>query len=127
MQQPKTFVGVRPNPPADYVEKGISNDGGKPDYEGVIFSDGTVVIRWLTQYRSHSVWQNWNDFFQVHGHPEYGTEIVYGVPGYQDDKTLARLTDLLSGYSHVCHPEEVVRDILNAGFLIREVNPPTED
>lgn len=73
----RTFKGLRPAPPAEYVEKGITNSGLVPDYEGVIFSDGTVVLRWLTQYRSHSVWSSYQDFYQVHGHPEYGTVIQF--------------------------------------------------
>ena len=67
----RTFTGYRPSPPQEYVEKGITNNGMTPDYEGVIFSDGTVVIRWMTAYRSHSVWASYQDFYQVHGHPEY--------------------------------------------------------
>ncbi|HEY2638927.1 MAG TPA: hypothetical protein VGI66_03460 [Streptosporangiaceae bacterium] len=74
----RTFTGTRPAPPEDYAEKGITNSGLQPDYEGVIFSDGTVVIRWLTAFRSHSVWQDYDTFYQVHGHPEYGTRIVFG-------------------------------------------------
>lgn len=71
------------------MDKGISNGGWTPDYEGVIFSDGTVVLRWLTAFRSHSVWSNWDDFYQVHGHPEYGTRIEFdddkGWPGLPVD------------------------------------------
>jgi hypothetical protein len=41
-------------------------------------------MRWLTAYRSHSVWASYADFYRVHGHPEYGTVIVFldgrGVP-----------------------------------------------
>jgi hypothetical protein len=79
------FRGYRPAPPQEYVEKKITHGGEAPDYEGVIFSDGTVVCRWLTQYRSHSVWTSWNDFYHVHGHPEYGTRIEWldvneGIP-----------------------------------------------
>lgn len=81
----RTFVGYRPDPPEEYVAKGITNAGKSTDYEGVIFSDGTVVIRWLTTYRSHSVWTCWEYFYQVHGHPEYGTVIEFadggGPPG----------------------------------------------
>ncbi len=73
----KTFTGYRPNPPAEYEEKGITNGGKVADYEGVVFSDGTVVIRWLTQFRSHSVWPDWDTFYRVHGHPEYGTLIKW--------------------------------------------------
>jgi hypothetical protein len=75
---PRTFTGYRPEPPQEYIEKGITNAGVIADYEGVIFSDGTIVIRWLTEFRSHSIWASWRDFYQVHGHPEYGTKIVFG-------------------------------------------------
>lgn len=71
------FKGYRPAPPQDYIDKAITNAGQEPDYEGVLFSDGTVCVRWLTTYRSHSIWANWEAFFQVHGHPEYGTRIVW--------------------------------------------------
>lgn len=73
----RLFRGYRPQPPVEYAEKGITNSGSEPDYEGIIFSDGTVAIRWLTQYRSTSVWSSWDDFYRVHGHPEYGTSIIF--------------------------------------------------
>jgi hypothetical protein len=75
--EPKIFAGYRPQPPAEYAEKGITNSGDSPDYEGVIFSDGTVVIRWRTKYRSTAIFASWDEFLQVHGHPEYGTRIVF--------------------------------------------------
>jgi hypothetical protein len=78
---PRIFQGFRPSPPEEYTNKGITNGGWEPDYEGVIFSDGTVVIRWLTAFRSHSVWNDYNSFYQVHGHPEYGTRIVFADDG----------------------------------------------
>lgn len=74
---PRMFKGYRPNPPNDYVEKGVGHGGLKADYEGAVYSDGTVVIRWLTDFRSHSVWSCWEDFYKVHGHPEYGTIIKF--------------------------------------------------
>ena len=73
----RTFKGYRPQPPEEYQGKGITNSGETPDYEGVIFSDDTVVLRCQTAYRSHSVWLSYADFYQVHGHPEYGTRIVF--------------------------------------------------
>lgn len=73
----KWFVGYRPDPPAEYLEKGTANPVDQPQYEGVIFSDGTVAVRWLTAYRSHSLWASWGDFEAVHGHPEYGTKIKW--------------------------------------------------
>lgn len=71
----RRFIGYRPNPPADYLAKGVAAPPDEPQYEGVVFGDGTVVLRWQTAYRSHSVWTCWDDFYQVHGHPEYGTRI----------------------------------------------------
>lgn len=78
---PRAFTGFRPVPPEEYKDKGITNAGMSADYEGVVFSDGTVVLRWLTEYRSHSVWATYADFFQVHGHPEYGTVIEFADGG----------------------------------------------
>jgi hypothetical protein len=73
----RTFRGYRPAPPEEYTAKGITNNGEMPDYEGIMFSDGTLCVRWLTQYRSHSVWESWEAFYHVHGHPEYGTRIEW--------------------------------------------------
>lgn len=83
---PRTFTGWRPVPPPEYQVKGITNSGESPDYEGVIFTDGTVVIRWRTAFQSHSVWSCWSDFYHVHGHPEYGTRIEWhdGLPGPEE-------------------------------------------
>lgn len=78
---PRGFAGYRPSPPPEYADKGITNSGRTADYEGVIFSDGAVVIRWLTEFRSHSVWADWESFYQVHGNPEYGTVIEFGDGG----------------------------------------------
>lgn len=46
-------------------------------YEGVVFTDGTCVLRWRTAINSCSVWDSFKDAMLVHGHPEYGTEIVF--------------------------------------------------
>jgi hypothetical protein len=78
---PRVFTGWRPEPPDEYKVKGLTNAGAQADYEGVIFGDGTVVVRWLTDYRSHSVWASWTDFWHVHGHAEYGTTIKF-ADGY---------------------------------------------
>ncbi len=53
------------------------NPDDQPQYEGVIWTDGTVTIRWLTLCRSTSVWANLMDLLNVHGHPEYGTEFQW--------------------------------------------------
>ena len=51
------------------------NNDNEPQFEGVIWSDGTVTLRWLTACRSTSVWANLKDMLEIHGHPEYGTII----------------------------------------------------
>jgi hypothetical protein len=73
----KNFVCYRPSPPDSYQASGAANPPDVPQFEGTVFSDGTVCIRWLTEHRSHSIWQSWNAAMAIHGHPEYGTKIVF--------------------------------------------------
>lgn len=73
----RRFVCYRRNPPEGYVEAGAANAPHQPQFEGVVFSDGTVCIRWLTQYQSHSIWASFQDLLAIHGHPEYGTRIEW--------------------------------------------------
>jgi hypothetical protein len=81
------FVGYRPQPPESYYAQGAANAPNEPQYEGVVFSDGSLACRWLTDHRSTSVWDDWADFDAIHGHPEYGTHIDWldGVPGDDDN------------------------------------------
>ena len=51
------------------------NPPDEPQYEGVVFSDGSCALRWLTELRSVSFWNSFDDAMGVHGHPEYGTVI----------------------------------------------------
>ena len=53
------------------------NSDDEPQFEGVIWTDGTVSLRWLTQCRSWSTWNSIEDMLNVHGHPEYGTVIEW--------------------------------------------------
>lgn len=53
------------------------NADDEPQFEGVIWTDGTVTLRWLTACRSTSVWATLADMLNIHGHPEYGTDIVW--------------------------------------------------
>ena len=71
----RRFECYRPEPPDGYRESGVANAPDEVQFEGVMFSDGTCVVRWMTVYRSHSVWASLSDLLAVHGHPEYGTEI----------------------------------------------------
>lgn len=58
------------------------NADSVPQFEGVIWTDGTVSVRWLTTPASWSNWEKITDMLNVHGHPEYGTEIIWhdGIP-----------------------------------------------
>ena len=71
------FIGYRPSPPEYYHERGTAAPPDEPQYEGVVFTDGSVALRWRTAFRSSSVWDSFFDFFHVHGHPEYGTRIEW--------------------------------------------------
>lgn len=56
-----------------------ANHAADAQFEGVVFSDGTVAIRWLTLLRSTAVWEDFATMAGVHGHPEerYGSELVW--------------------------------------------------
>jgi hypothetical protein len=58
-----------------------ANAADQPQFEGVVFSDGRVAVRWLTAKRSVSVWDNLEDLLAIHGHPEYGSRIVWHDEG----------------------------------------------
>ena len=73
----RRFMTYRATVPEGYVERGFANPALEPQLEGVVFGDGTVACHWLTGHRSHVIWQSFDDFMAVHGHPEYGTRIVW--------------------------------------------------
>jgi hypothetical protein len=76
----RRFRCYRPSPPPEYYEQGTANPPDEVQFEGVVFSDGTACVRWLTEFRSHSIWASWDDLEKVHGHPEYGTVIEWLDP-----------------------------------------------
>lgn len=78
----RRFVCYRSAPPSEYYETGAANPPDAPQFEGVLFGDGTVCQHWLTAGRSHVIWQSWADLELIHGHPEYGTRIEWldGAP-----------------------------------------------
>jgi hypothetical protein len=47
---------------------------------GVVFDDGTTVIRWLGEHRSTVVWPSLEDAEAIHGH--HGTRFVWDDPAY---------------------------------------------
>lgn len=53
------------------------NPDDEPQFEGAVFSDGSVALRWLTPLASTSIWTDLESALGVHGHPEYGTFIEW--------------------------------------------------
>jgi len=73
----RRFTMYRRNVPVETHDENQRNAPDEPQFEGVEFGDGTVVIRWLTASRSTSVWDNMDGMMIIHGHPEYGSELVW--------------------------------------------------
>lgn len=73
----RRFQCFRPNPPAEYLEKGLAAPPDEVQFEGVIFTDGSCSVRWCTEYKSFSNWESFEILLHVHGHPEYGTQIRF--------------------------------------------------
>ena len=73
----RRFRCYRPSPPAEYLETGAAVPVDQPQFEGVLFSDGTVCLRWMTMNGSFACWPSLDDVLAIHGHPEYGTVIEW--------------------------------------------------
>ena len=73
----RTFRGFRFNPPRHYIEAGITNGPYEADYEGVIFKNGRCAVQWLTNTNGFELFDSFEEFMKIHGHPEYGTQIVW--------------------------------------------------
>lgn len=77
----KTFTVYRTNARnvVNDIEKSNYREGDLPQFEGVIFHDGSVAIRWFTETKSMSYWASIEDLKKVHiyAHPDYGTRIEW--------------------------------------------------
>ncbi len=81
MEYPKAFIVYRTGDISATHNENQVNPADEVQFEGVVFTDGTCVIRWRTAKRSTSVWDSFEDMMAIHGHPEYGTKIHwYTVP-----------------------------------------------
>ena len=63
----KTFTVYREGELPEHNEL-MKNAPDVPQFEGVVWSDGTCTIRWLTAAGSTSVWNSYEDMIGVHGH-----------------------------------------------------------
>ncbi len=73
----KLFLGYRPLPPQEYVERGLTNAGKKPDYVGVVMPSGQVILEWQTGVNSVTIYPDYDSFYKITGHPEYGTQLKF--------------------------------------------------
>lgn len=73
----RRFTMYRRKVPTETHDENQRNSADEPQFEGVIFTDGTVAIRWMTAKRSTSVWSCMDDMLAIHGHAEYGSELVW--------------------------------------------------
>lgn len=75
----KTFTVYRPQVSTDTHNEDQRNAPDEPQFQGVIFDSGKCVIQWLTSVRSVAVFDSFEDMLRIHGHPEYGTNIVWNT------------------------------------------------
>ena len=62
---------------AELHDANTANPPDEPQFQGVVFDDGTVAIRWMTAIPATSVWDSLDDMLKVHGHPEYASVLVW--------------------------------------------------
>lgn len=70
----KTFRVYRQELPENHPE-GAPPD--QPQFEGIVFEDGRVAIRWLTPTASTAIYDSLAAVVELHGHPEYGTRFEF--------------------------------------------------
>jgi hypothetical protein len=73
----KTFTAFRPNIPVGTHDENQMNAPNAAQFEGIVFSDGTTVIKWLTSVHSTAVFASFEDLMKIHGHPEYGSYFIW--------------------------------------------------
>lgn len=79
----------------------LSNPDEAPQYEGAVFTDGTTVIKWLTPSGGTSSFVSLEKALATHGHPEYGTDIVWhdgAAPEEWTHQLIAHAEHLQQGY-----------------------------
>jgi hypothetical protein len=72
-----------------------ANPPNQPQFEGIIFSDGKVAIRWLTAKRSTSFFDSFDELLAVHGRPEYDSELVFHEIDTRTPEKAVKVSDLL--------------------------------
>lgn len=73
----KVFTVYRTDCPEGAHTSEAENAPDEVQFEGVVFDDGSCAIRWMTEAQSTVLWDSFATMWKVHGHPEYGTVIVW--------------------------------------------------
>ena len=73
----RLFTVYRPNIPEGTHDENQANGPLEAQFQGVVFDDRTVIIKWLTAVGSISIFENMTEMLKIHGHPEYGTELYW--------------------------------------------------
>lgn len=73
----KRFTMYRRNVPDATHNEFQKNAADQPQFEGVIWTDGTCTIRWRTAKGSTAIWNSFEDMMLIHGHPEYDSELIW--------------------------------------------------
>ena len=81
----------RQDVPEETHPPGTANSPDEPQFQGVQFDDGTVVIRWMTEFKSTTYWDNMAAMLAVHGHPEFGSVLVWHAEKVDHDVVVATL------------------------------------
>ena len=83
----RRFTMYRRNVPDETHNEFQKNKPEEPQFEGVQFADGKVVIRWLTATGSIAIWDSMEDMLIIHGHPEYGSELIWHDRGFKNENS----------------------------------------
>ena len=73
----RVFSMYRRNVPDETHDENQKNAPDEVHFEGAVFTDGSVAIRWRTAVHCTSVWDSMDDMMAIHGHPEYQSELVW--------------------------------------------------
>ena len=128
----RLFTMYRRNVPTETHDENQRNAADEPQFQGVVFDDGRVSVRWLTAKRSVSVWDNVEDMLAIHGHPEYGSEMVWhDAPSVQPQPSWVRVYGYEEAVKH-CGAEAIqwkgegVYCIAGNSFYALKLEPPSE-
>ncbi len=71
------FMMYRDHVPTETHDENQANPASEPQFEGVICTGGKTIVCWLTAVGSVSVFDSFQDMMKIHGHPEYGSRLVW--------------------------------------------------